>query len=71
MTFADFTNTSVTDPTSMSQLDRYALGVQVPYSNVGWSPMAQITGMSRLTATVNWVSMVDAPFSITPSLPAQ
>jgi hypothetical protein len=71
VTFTDYTHTSVKDPTGMSQLDRYALGVQVPYSNVGWSPLAQITGMSRLTATVNWVSMVDSPFSIAPSLPAQ
>ena len=34
MTFADLTDTSVTDPTDMSQLDVYQIGVQVPYSSI-------------------------------------
>lgn len=71
MTFADFTNTSVTDPTAMKQLDQYEMGVSVPYANIAWSPMAQITGVSRLSVAVDWASMVDSPFQITPSLPAQ
>lgn len=71
ITFKDLTNTSVTDPTAMSQLDRYEIGIQVPYASIAWSPLAQFTGMSRLYATVDWVSMVDSPFQITPSLPAQ
>lgn len=71
MTFSDKTATSVTDPTAMSQLDRYEIGVQVPYKSVAWSPLAQITGLTRLSVTVDWASMVDSPFSITPSLPAQ
>jgi hypothetical protein len=71
MTFADFTNTSVSDPTAMIQLDRYEIRVQVPYASIGWLPVAQITGMSRLSASVNWASMVDSPFVIAPYLPAQ
>jgi Flp pilus assembly protein TadG len=71
VSFRDVTNTKVTDPTAMSQLDRYEISVQVPYRSVSWSPLAQITNTSRLNVTVDWVSMVDSPFSITPSLPAQ
>lgn len=71
ITFADLTTTSVTDPTGMSQLDRYRIGVQVPYSTIGWMSLAKITGTQRLYVSVDWVSMVDAPFQITPSLPAQ
>jgi Flp pilus assembly protein TadG len=71
ITFADLTNTSVTDPTGMSQLDRYEIGVQAPYSNIGWLPVAKITGMTRLYVAVDWVSMVDSPFQIAPYLPAQ
>jgi Flp pilus assembly protein TadG len=71
ITFQDLTTTTVTDPTGMRQLDRYQLGVQVPYASFGWVPVAQITGTTRIHVAVDWVSMVDSPFQITPSLPAQ
>lgn len=71
MTFADLTNPSVTDPTAMSQLDVYQLGVQVPYQSIAISPLSQITSMSRLSVLSTWASMVDSPFQITESLPAQ
>jgi TadE-like protein len=71
VSFVDLTNTSVTDPTGMSQLDRYEIMVQVPYASIGWVPLAQITGVTRLYVTVDWASMVDSPFQIAPSLPAQ
>lgn len=71
ITFTDLTTPTITDPTAMAQLDRYALGVQVPYASIGWVPVAQITGMTRVSVTVDWASMVDSPFSIAPYLPAQ
>jgi Flp pilus assembly protein TadG len=70
MTFTDLTHPSVTDPTAMSQLDVYQINVQVPYANIGWVP-ANITGFTRLNAGSTWASMVDSPFNIAPSLPAQ
>jgi Flp pilus assembly protein TadG len=71
VTFKDYTTTTVTDPTAMLQLDRYEIGVQVPYASVGWLPVATITGTSRLYVAVDWASMVDSPFQIAPYLPAQ
>jgi TadE-like protein len=71
MTFIDLTNTSVTDPTTMSQLDLYQIGVQVPFNGISWSPLAPIVGFSRLKVTVVWTSLVDTPFQIAPDLPAQ
>lgn len=71
LTFKDCTATSVTDPTGMAQLDRYEIGIQVPYASVGWLPVAYVTGKTRLTVAVNWASMVDSPFTLPPSLPAQ
>lgn len=71
MTFADKTTTTITDPTDMVQLDRYQVGVQVPYASVGWIPTAQITGKTRLAVTVDWACLVDSPFQIAPYLPAQ
>ena len=71
MTFTDATQPSVTDPTDMAQLDVYQIGVQVPYNSIRLSPLAQVTGLNRLSVTVVWASMVDTPFQITPILPAQ
>jgi Flp pilus assembly protein TadG len=71
VSFIDVTNTSATDPTQMSQLDQYQLTVQLPYRSIAASPLSQVTGMTRLYATVNWASMVDSPFQITPTLLAQ
>lgn len=71
ITFTDVTNPSLTDPTLMQKLDRFKMGIQVPYATIGWSGLAQITSVSRITFNVDWVSMRDAPFTITPALPAQ
>lgn len=71
ITFKDCTNPSITDPTAALQLDRYEIGIQVPYGSIGWIPVAKITGRTRLFVTVDWASMVDSPFQIPPYLPAQ
>jgi TadE-like protein len=71
LTFTDITNPSVTDPTLMSQLDLYQIGIQYPYATIGWLPVAKVTGKTRLYVTVEWASLVDSPFSIAPYLPAQ
>ena len=44
MTFTDLTNPTVTDPTAMTQLDLYQIGLQVPSPASGWSPMIPIGG---------------------------
>ena len=71
VTFTDITTSTVTDPTGMAQLDHYEIGIQTPYSTIGWLPIATITGTTRLYATVDWASMVDSPFQLPASLPAQ
>jgi Flp pilus assembly protein TadG len=71
ITFTDITKSSVTDPTGMAQLDHYQIGIQVPYASIGWLPVPQITGKTRLYVAVDWASMVDSPFQIAPALPAQ
>lgn len=70
MTFTDLTNPAVSDPTQMSQLDLYQLGVQVPYAAVALASPIPVSNTARLSAAVVWASMVDAPFQIAPNLPA-
>ena len=71
MTFTDTTQPNVTDPMVMSQLDVYQLGVQVPYTSICLGPLARVTSLNRLSVNVCWASMLDSPFQITPSLPAE
>jgi len=71
MTFTDVTNPSTSDPTGMTQLDLYQIGLQVPFASIGWSTLVPIGGMSRLNVTVVWTSLIDTPFQIAPNLPAQ
>ncbi len=71
LSFTDLTNPSVTDPTGMTQLDLYQIGLQVPFSGIKWSPLIPFGGYSRLQVTVVWTSLVDTPFQIAPDLPAQ
>ena len=71
MTFSDLTTTGITDPTNMNQLDVYRLGIQIPLASVALSSAFPISNATRMNVSVVWASMVDAPFQITPSLPAQ
>lgn len=71
LAFTDLTNPSITDPTGMQKLDHYQVGVSVPYASIGWSGLVQLTNVSRIYITLDWASMVDSPFQITPALPAQ
>jgi hypothetical protein len=71
LSFTDQTDPSDTDPTLMSQLDLYQVGVQVPFSSISFSALAPISGATRLSTSVVWASLVDSPFQIAPSLPAQ
>ena len=72
MTFTDDTNpTGVSDPTGMAQLDRYTITVSYPYSTVSWLPITQVMGMSRLSVSVDWASLVDSPFALGAGLQAQ
>ncbi len=71
MTFTDLTNPTVTDPTAMTQLDLYQIGVQVPFSSIEWISLIPIGGLTRLGVTVVWTSLIDTPFQIAPDLPAE
>jgi Flp pilus assembly protein TadG len=71
ITFTDITTPAATDPTAMVKLDHYQIGVQVPYSTIGWTAVAQITGTSRFSVTVDWACMKDSPFTVPGYLPAQ
>lgn len=69
--WTDVTNSSVSDPTGMAQLDVYSMTVSYPIGPVSWLPITSVAGISRPTATLTWASLVDSPYSITNYLQAQ
>ena len=71
VTFQDLTNSSVTDPTQASQMDRLRVSVTLNYSSFRWSMLAQITNTTSLTASVDWFSMRDTPIAVNTNVPAQ
>jgi Flp pilus assembly protein TadG len=71
ITFTDVTTPSATDTTGMNKLDHYQISIQAPYSTIGWTAVAEITGATRFSVTVDWACMKDTPFSISGYLPAQ
>src|SRR5579864_2807700 len=69
--FLDVSAPAVTDPTGMSKLDHFQVGVSVPYTTIRWETYSQITGVTRASVTTDWCCMRDAPFSVSPVLPAE
>ena len=67
LAFTDLTNTNITDPTAMSQLDVYQVNLQVPFSSIGLNRLVPIGGLTRLQVTVVWTSLIDTPFKIAPT----
>jgi hypothetical protein len=55
----------------MSKLDHYQIGVSVPYAAFGWTQTTTVTGLTRVSVTVDWACMKDSPFTLPTSLPAQ
>jgi Flp pilus assembly protein TadG len=59
--YTNLTDATRSDPTTSSQLDRYKVTVKLPFNNVRWAVLDQITNITELTATVDWMNMRDRP----------
>lgn len=72
VTFADVTNSAITDPTGCTQLDKFTVSVTIPFDNLRWSftKMFTPTG-TKAQATVTWFSLVDLPVTVSTSLPPE
>ena len=73
LTYYDLDQTSMSpmDPTGAAKLDRYELGIQIPYRTIAMSPLPQSFTPTRLTTKVTWMCMRDTPFGVNTVLPAQ
>jgi hypothetical protein len=69
LTYQNVTHPTVTDPMNATQLDHFRITVSLPFANVKWALVDQVTSVNTLSATVDWYSMKDLPVTVTTSLP--
>jgi Flp pilus assembly protein TadG len=58
------------DPTAANQLDHLRITVTLPFNNVKWAFLNQITSSSTLSATIDWYCMKDQPLVVDPTMPS-
>jgi Flp pilus assembly protein TadG len=77
VTITNLTNSTRSDPragTSTSnarQLDHFQITITVPFDNVRWILLNEVTSTTNLTTSADWYSMVDLPLTVSPTIPAQ
>lgn len=71
VSFSNKTDMNRGDPKLSNQLDKFDLTVSMPFNNVKWAFVNQITDTQTLTATSTWYSMRDTPIVINATLPVQ
>jgi Flp pilus assembly protein TadG len=71
VTFTNVTNSQCTDPSDADQLDELQVTVSLPFNNVRWIFLQQITNASTISATSNWNSMKDVPVTVPVSIPVE
>ena len=71
VTVTNMTNNSRSDPTTANQMDRFRITVTLPFNNVRWVMLNQITNTQSLTAQSDWYSMRDLPVTVSTTLPVE
>jgi Flp pilus assembly protein TadG len=69
VTVTNITSSSRNDPTTANQLDQFHIAVQMPFNNVRWVLLNQITNAKTLSASTEFYSMRDVPLSINSTIP--
>ena len=69
VTVTSVSNPGNTDPTVATQLDQWRVSVSIPFNNVRWIVMNQLTNVSNLTAQSDWYSMKDIPLTVSGTVP--
>ena len=69
VTVTNLTSSSRNDPTTANQFDQFQLTVSIPFDSVRWVLLNQITNVTQLSASANWVSMKDVPITVNQTIP--
>lgn len=72
VTFTNLTDSTVTDPTNCTQLDKFTITVTLPFDNVRWSLTKVFTPTgTQAQGSVTWYSMKDLPVSVSTTIPIE
>jgi Flp pilus assembly protein TadG len=69
VTVTNLTSSSRSDPTTANQFDQFQVTVTIPFNSVRWVLLNQITNVTQLSASANWVSMKDVPITVNQTIP--
>jgi len=69
VTVTNLTSSSRSDPTTANQFDQFQVTVTIPFDSVRWVLLNQLTTVSQLSASANWVSMKDVPITVNQNIP--
>lgn len=69
VTIENLTDSSRSDPTQANQLDRFRVTVTLPFDDVKWIMLNQITSGSSITGVADWFSMRNVPLEVDPTVP--
>jgi Flp pilus assembly protein TadG len=71
VTVTNLTSSARNDPSTANQLDQLQITVSLPFNNVRWVILNQITSTQTLTATTVFYSMQDIPLNVNTNIPLQ
>jgi Flp pilus assembly protein TadG len=69
ITMTNMTDATRNDPTTCKQMDQWHVQVQIPFNQVRWILLNQITKVSNITGQADWYSMKDVPISVNTTIP--
>lgn len=71
VTITNVTASSRPDPKDATQMDRFKITLTLPFDNVRWVLIDQVTNIRELTATADWFSMKDLPLTVSTTMPIE
>jgi Flp pilus assembly protein TadG len=69
VTVVNLTPNGAVEPTSATQMDQFQVIVTIPFNNVRWIMLDQITSTTTLSGRAEWYSMRDVPLVVTSTIP--
>lgn len=69
VTVVNLTSGGSAEPTAANQLDHFQVTVTIPFNNVRWIMMDQITSITTLSGQAEWYCMRDIPLAVTSTIP--
>ena len=71
VTVTNLTSSSRSDPATAKQLDRMRIVVTIPFDDVRWIVLGNLTNASEVRAESVWTSMQDLPVVVSGTIPIE